>query len=178
MHEEKRPLGIFCAAISARIASSPKRSQRANIWAKCRPEKQCMSSRSASSRSRSKLLVFRFSKQLPVAEMGEQSVGIGDLREPLAASRQRPAEDGLRLAQARLSGRNNDQLKGRQLAEQRQVAPQVSSERAANFVPRIDVAEGWRFGPGTGGDVEAIEEKRGVEEAPPRPRNILAGSAS
>jgi hypothetical protein len=80
-----------------------------------------------------KVAGFPLFKQLAVAEMSEQAIRISDLREPLAASGQHPLADGLRLAQTGRGSRKYDEIKGRQLGEQRQVLAQVGSERAAGF---------------------------------------------
>jgi hypothetical protein len=64
-----------------------------------------------------KVAGFTFLKQLAVAKMSEQTIGIGEVREPLAASGQDPIEDGSRLAHTGRGGRHIDELKGRKLGE-------------------------------------------------------------
>ena len=64
-----------------------------------------------------KVAGFTFLKQLAVAKMSEQTIGIGEVREPLAASRQHSLEDSFRLAQTGRGGRHIDELKGRKLGE-------------------------------------------------------------
>ena len=157
MQEEKLPFGIFWAAISARISSSPEASNARTSRQNGDQKNVSMSSRNRSSRTRSKLLVSRFSNSWRSPEMSDQTIGIGEVREPLAASGQHPLEDSLRLAQTARSGRNVDEFEGRQLGKQRQVMLQMRGERGVRFKPRIDVAEGQLVGARTGKDGQAIQ---------------------
>ena len=124
---------ICWAAISVRMASSPEASPECAHLGEMSPRRAVHIVAQRIEPEPIEAAGFTFLKQSAVPEMSEETIGIDDLREPLAASPHPPLGDGFCLAQTGRGGRNMDEFEGRKLGESRQAAAQVRSEGTARF---------------------------------------------